>query len=107
MATPHHAPQAAIAMQELAASRVLNPPGMQQAKPIVSDVATSVTADVTATYKEIIKEPIRDWTYKEIIKEPPLDTRKEMVFETIVENQFDPGGILTNPQVWNLPGLMF
>lgn len=111
MATPHHAPQAAVAMQQLAAQ------GRQQvAKAAVAEGTHAFTPkpphlDPVNTIKEITKDPLFDppRTIKELIKDPIQDPI------TWVE-QIDPkggfdqvgglGGRVTNPPVWNLPGLM-
>jgi hypothetical protein len=98
MATPHHASQAAIAMQ----------PGAQQA---------ALTLAETIHPKSLVADP-GHITRKELIKDPLSDplTRKELVWETWVEGGPYttvegpgglPGGGLGDPPVWNLPGLMF
>lgn len=99
MATPHHAPQAALMQQQLATS-------------------IGVPAGIGArTIKEMTTDPITDQfhTRKEMIKEPIFDTRKEMIWDTMkeassdtwVEQGFDPSGGLVNPPSWNLPGMMW
>jgi hypothetical protein len=97
MATPHHASQAAVAMQ----------PGAQAAY-AGGYYPKSVAADPPGphiTRKELIKDPLAD----------PI-TRKELVWETYVEGGPYttvegpgglPGGGFGDPPVWNLPGLMF
>ena len=108
MATPHHASAAAVAMQ----------PGAAQAAQLnVQGTLKPVLADGPFTRKEMTKDPITDpITRKELAKDPILDTRKELVWETWVENGPYttvegpgglPGGGLGDPPVWNLPGLMF
>jgi len=105
-ATPHQAPQAALELQG-------------HLKPIVSDIRTTYVADMY-TFKEMTTDPLADqFTRKEITTDPLNDqiTRKELIKESIkdavgdpntwVEQTFDPADILTNPPVWNLPGMMF
>lgn len=96
MATPHHAPQAAVMMQQALGGRGLQGGAGQIGNPI--------------TLKEVIQDPII--TIKEMVKDPIQDpiTWVETIFPgTLVENINPglPGGGIINPPVWNLPGLMF
>ena len=91
-ATPHQAPQAALNLQG-------------QIKRIISDIVTSYIAD-RHTFKEMNTDPLSDQiTRKELIKESIKDAIGDP--NTWVEQTFDPADILTNPPVWNLPGMMF
>jgi len=102
MATPHHAPQAAVMQQQLAG-------------PVAA--AAGLGGLTARTIKEVITDHFADqpWTRKELIKDPILDTRKEMIWDTYkeaaydtwVEQGFDPGQGLGNPPHWNLPGMMW
>ncbi|MEZ4456071.1 MAG: hypothetical protein R2882_05905 [Gemmatimonadales bacterium] len=111
MATPHHAPQASVMQQQLAAG----PAAALGATPhTVKELITDHVADQIMTKKELTKDPILD-TRKELAKDPILDTRKEMVWDTYkeaagdtwVEQGFDPSGGAGNPPSWNLPGMMW
>ncbi len=122
MATPHHAPQAAVTMQNLAATMAArkNPAteGIQTLKEVNLDTLKEQIHDT-------LKEQIHD-TIKEMIH----DTIKEQVYDTLKEVTADPtlieaiggggggtaaegigglgqGGGTINPGVWNLPGLLF
>lgn len=123
MATPHHAPQAAVTMQNLAANMAA------RKNPATEGINTLKEAQLD-TLKEVqhdtLKEQIHD-TYKELIH----DTIKELVHDTLKEVVADPtlieaiggggggtaaegigglgqgGGGTVNPGVWNLPGLLF
>lgn len=119
MATPHHAPTAAIMMQNMAA-------GMAARKVPATDGITLKEQIADQTLKETIadqtlKESITDHTLKELIhdtlKESIHDTLKEMVGDqtiqetigggTLQETVGNPGGVTINPAVWGLPGMLY
>jgi hypothetical protein len=112
MATPHHAPQAAVMQQQLAGPMAASAAGLNAHT--VKELITDHVADQIWTKKELTKDPILD-TRKELTKDPILDTRKEMVWDTYkeaagdtwVEQGFDPSGGVVNPPSWNLPGMMW
>lgn len=135
MATPHHAPAHLLAMQagiqQPGVQAAAGPGGKQltqeTGKELASDTLKEPQFDTLKemnadTGKELIKDPPLDTT-KEIIKDPSWDTskemlrdtRKELVYETWVEGgpftaqegTLDPGGLATQPPVWNLPGTLF
>jgi hypothetical protein len=108
MATPHQAPAHLIGLQAGAAAATL---AAQDLKAVAQDT-------VKELHYETMKEPLHD-TRKEMVqdtyKEMVHDTYKELVMETWVEGSpytaqegtFEPGGMTTQPPVWNFPGLMY
>jgi hypothetical protein len=94
LATPHHAPQGAVAQQ------AMGWPGGGGLKPIQLDTFKEVARD---TWKEVVKDPIHDiHTRKEFIKDPI----KEIAEPTWVERT-DPTGGLVDPPIHNFPGHMW
>jgi hypothetical protein len=96
MATPHHAPQAAVMMQQLAAS--LGAGGAAGAGAGLKPAAFDTIKEVSF---ETLKEPIHD-TFKEVIRDPIT------IWEstgTLAEG----GGPVQGGggPIWNFPGLMF
>lgn len=109
MATPHHAPAHMIQAQMGAQPGVTAAAGGGGLKPLATDTAKELAFE-TVFQLDRPKQLVFD-TRKELI----FDTRKELVYETwvetgpntIQETTFDPGGLVTQPVVWGLPGLMF
>lgn len=110
MATPHHAPahmiQAQMGAQPGLTAAAAGGAGL---KPLATDTAKELAYE-TVFQLDRPKQLVFD-TRKELI----FDTRKELVYETwvetgpntIQETTFDPGGLVTQPPIWGLPGVMF
>ncbi len=128
MATPHHAPAHLLAMQ----AGIQQPGAAAGGKQLTAETGKELSSDTIKepqfdTLKEIHQDTMKeipfDGTLKEISKDPSWDTlkeishdtRKEMSWDTWIEGgpftrqegTFDPGGIATQPPVWNFPGSMF